>query len=279
MLATLLAVALAQPAPADAATLKFIESLRDPVTGVYKVTADGKPNLRAVNGASKAIKRLGGTVPDGEKLQEFVVRCYDPKTGEFAEEPGGRVSVAATAVGVITAVEVGLPKDRFRKALDYLKAKATAWEDVRLAGAAVEAWGVKDCPIDLAPWEKIADQAGEAAVGGPREGGARDVAGVVAFKLRLGREVPAKDAVAGFLQTGQRADGGWSKPGADESDLESCYRVMRALHLLKAKPEVAALRAFLASCRKPDGGYSVTPKGPASMSGVYYATMIEGWLR
>jgi len=31
----------------------------------------------------------------------------------------------------------------------------------------------------------------EIAVGGPREGGARDVGGVVAYKLRLGREVPA----------------------------------------------------------------------------------------
>lgn len=280
----LLCVSTQTPAIDDAVkqkleTLRYIESLRDPASRVYKVTAEGKPNLRAINGAVKAIKLLGGQVTDGQKLQEFVIRCYEPTTGAFAEEPGGHVTLTATSVGIITAVGIGLPKDRFRKALDHLKAKATVWEDVRLAGAAVEAWGVKDCPIDLTGWDAIADQAGESAVGGPREGGARDVGGVVAFKLRLGRELPAKEAVAGFLKTGQRQDGGWAKPGADESDLESSYRVMRALHLLKAKPEASALRAFLASCRKPDGGYSVTPKGPASMSGVYYATMIESWLR
>ncbi len=245
MLACLL-VALAQPSPADtAATLRFIESLRDPATGVYKVTADGKPNLRAVNGGVKTTRALGGTVADVDKLRAFVLSCIDPATGGFAEEPGGKVSVSATAVGVITAVELGIPKDKFRMALDHLKANAKTWEEVRIAGAAVEAWGVKDCPFDLADWDKIADAAGEAAVGGPREGGARDVGGVVAFKLRLGRELPAREAVAGFLQSGQRPDGGWSKPGADDSDLESSYRVMRALHLLKAKPEAAAVRQFI----------------------------------
>ena len=259
-------------------TCSYIESLRDPATGAYQVTAGGKPNLRAVNGAVKAKRRLGGLVTGVEKLRAFVLACHDPATGGFAEEPGGKVSVPATAVGVITAVEVGVPRETVRKSLDYLKANAKTWEEVRIAGAAVEAWGVKDCMFDLAAWEAIADKAGELAVGGPREGGARDVGGVVAFKLRLGREVPARESVTGFLQTGQRADGGWSKPGADESDLESSYRVMRALHLLKARPEVAAVRQFLASCRKPDGGCSVTPKEPASMSGTYYAAMIESWL-
>ena len=42
------------------ATLKYVQSLRDPATGAYKVTPDGKPSLRAVNGAVKAIKYLGG---------------------------------------------------------------------------------------------------------------------------------------------------------------------------------------------------------------------------
>ncbi len=271
-----LLLAVAQPALVE--TLLFIDALRDPATGAYRVTAGGKPNLRAVNGASKAIKLLGGQVTGVEKLRAFVRSCIDPATGGFAEEPGGKVSVSATAVGVITAVEVGVPRDTVRKSLDYLKANAKSWEEVRIAGAAVEAWGVKDCPFDLAPWDAIADTAGELAVGSPRDGGARDVGGVVAFKLRLGREVPARDAVTGFLQTGQRPDGGWSKPGADDSDLESSYRVMRALHLLKAKPEATAARRFLASCRKPDGGYSVTTKEPAGMSGVYYAAMIESWL-
>jgi hypothetical protein len=53
---------------------------------------------------------------------------------------------------------------------------------------------------------------------------------------------------------------------------------MRALSLLKAKPDAAGVRRFIASCRNADGGYAVTPKGPSSMSGVYYAAVIEKWL-
>jgi hypothetical protein len=260
-------------------TLRFIDSLRDPATGAFAVTKGGKPNLRAVNGAVKAAKHFGRPIAEMDRLRAFVTACYDPATGAFAEEPGGKPSGPATAVGVITAVQVGVPRATVRKAMDYLKANAKTWEEVRIAGAAVEAWGVTDCPFDLAAWDAVADEAGQAAVGGPREGGAREVGSVVAFRLRLGRELPTRTQAAEFLRAGQRDDGGWAKAGEAASDLETCYRVMRALHLLKEKPEAGAVRGFLKACRNADGGYAVTPGGPSSMSGTYYAAMIEGWLR
>ena len=101
---------------------------------------------------------------------------------------------------------------------------------------------------------------------------------MAALKLRLGLPFPARDAIPGFLQVGQLNDGGWGKT-SEASDLESTYRVMRAMYLLKGRPDAAGLRRFVASCRNADGGYGVTPKAASSMSGVYYATTVEKGLK
>lgn len=277
------AVTVAQTEKIDAAvkeklaTLKYVQSLRDATTGAYKVTADGKPSLRACNGAVRAIKTLGGEITGADKLTAFVLSCYDPATGAFAE-PGGKPDVAITSVGVMAAAELGIPKEKYKGAMGYLAKHAKAFEEVRIAAAAVEAWGVKDCPFDLAKWDAVADEFGRSAAGTPREGGAREVGSVAALKLRLGLPFPAKDAIPGFLQVGQLNDGGWGKT-AEASDLETTYRVMRAMYLLKAKPDPAGVRRLVASCRNADGGYGVTPKAPSSMSGVYYATTVEKWLK
>ena len=74
--------------------------------------------------------------------------------------------------------------------MDYLKENAITFEDVRIGAAAVEAWGVKDCPFDLKPWFKIADKDGteiESRIS-PRGWYARDVeASHAAFSFgRLG---------------------------------------------------------------------------------------------
>jgi hypothetical protein len=264
---------------AKLATLKWIHAQHDPATGAYKVTPDGKPSLRACNGAVKAIKYLGGKLPEPEKTAAFVLSCHDAKTGTFAE-PGGKPDVAITAVGVMAAVELGIPKEKYAKAMDYLKANAKTFEEVRIAAAAVEAWGVKEAPFDLAPWFQAVrwrmEDLGEAEA---KDGGARDLGSVAAMYLRLGRPVKDPRAVGRQLAVGQRADGGWGKAGESASDLESTYRVMRALRLLKAKPaDPAKLRGFVALCRKADGGYGVTAGAPSTMSGVYYAAIVSKWL-
>ena len=113
------AVLFAQTADEKKATLKFIDSLRDPDTGAWAVSPpkDGeklKPSLRAVNGAVNALKFFGGELTDKEKVTKFVMGCYDEKTGAFAE-PGDKPTVAMTSVGVLAATAVGIDKARYRR--------------------------------------------------------------------------------------------------------------------------------------------------------------------
>lgn len=280
LLLAVAAPAFAQTAEEKAATLKFIASLRDPDTGAYAVNPpkEGEkpaPSLRAVNGAVKAIKHLGGEVTDKSKLATFVMVCFDEKTGGFSE-PGGKPDVPTTAVGVMAAVEVGVPKEKYKKAMDYLKEKAVEFEDVRIAAAAVEAYGVTESGIDVKPWVKetfgVLNTLSEA----------RDAGGATVALLRLAPDRlkdDVKKEAADLIRDRQRPDGGWAKPAAKASDAETTYRVMRCLMMLKEKPkDIPLLKQFLTSCRRKDGGYGVDAAAPSSMSGVYYAATIGKWL-
>ena len=97
--------------------------------------------------------------------------------------------------------------------------------------------------------------------------------------LRLGGDVEHTDAVLKEMKAGQRADGGFGKEDSPSSDLETCYRVMRSLHMLKAHAaDEDRVRAILASCRNEDGGYGVAKGKPSSASGTYFAVTITRWL-
>jgi hypothetical protein len=255
--------------------------LHDRETGGFKPDPAGKPGLRATSAAVRAIKYLGGKAPNPDRHAAFVMTCFDPATGGFADAPGGKPDVNVTSVGVMAAVELGVPREKFRKAMDYIQANAKTFEEVRLGAAAVEAWGVKDCPFDLGPWFEIVGSHFAKAGGIPMaaDGGARDAGSVVAMYLRLGKPLPRPNAVLTVLQDGQRDDGGWGRKDATGSDLEATYRVMRAFYLMKEKPrEVAKLRQFIAKCRNPDGGYGVAPGEKSSVGGTYYAAIITHWL-
>lgn len=278
--------ALAQPSPAEKqATLTFIASLRDPETGAFAVNppkpgAKPTPSLRACNGAIRAIHYLGGKLDHPEKIAAFVLKCYDPATGAFAE-PGGKPDGGVTAVGVMAAVELGIPEAKFPKAVEYLHRTAKTFEEVRIGAAALESLNKR--PDWLGEWFKIADaQLGPDGTAGTGDGVARDTGSVIAMKLRLGiprRQLANADKLDDVLQAGQRADGGYGEAGAAGSDLGSTYRVMRAFVLLKERPkDRPGMRAFVAKCRNADGGYGVQPGQPSSMSGVYYAAIIGKWL-
>lgn len=293
-------VAVAQTAEEKKATLAFIESLRDKDTGAFKVTPDGKPSLRACNGAAKAIKILGGELADKDKVSKFVLGCYDEKTGTFADS-GTKADVASTAIGVIVACELGIPKDKFKGAMDYLGKNAKEFEEIRIGAAAVEAWGVKDCPFDVTGWSMTTSEYAHAlaprkpsknlldfnlGIGGHEKQLARDFGSAFAVFLRLKDdplELPQDRAAVEFfaaqLQTGQRDDGGWGKKDTKTSDIESTYRVMRPLMMVKTPPkDEKKLREFLAAHRNKDGGYTTEPGKPSSMSGVYYNAIITKWL-
>jgi prenyltransferase beta subunit len=292
LVALLPSAALAQakaPDPARLETIKYVRQLQTPSGGFApsKPEGDAKPtaSLRATSAAVRALKYVTGqpvkeAVPDAAKVAEFVMSCYDPKTGAFADAPGGKPEVNVTSVGVMAAVELDVPKEKFRKAMDYIQANAKTWEEVRLGAAAVEAWGVKDCPFKLDGWREIRRQrpALKLTFESLKDGEARTLGSMEAFDLRLGFTKPAFKGNQ-FLDFGKRDDGGWGKEGAKESDLETTYRVMRAYYMDKGKPkDVAKLREFIARCRNADGGYGTKPGDKSSVGGVYYAAIVTKWL-
>jgi prenyltransferase beta subunit len=241
--------------------------------------------LRATNGAARAWKYLGGdnpgaTLPNKDRHAAFVLSCYDPKTGGFAE-PGGKPDVTITSIGVMAAAELGIAHQKYARAMDYLKENAKTFEEVRIGAAAVEAWGVKECPFKLDEWFRIGKAFGTRPVRDAKDD-ARDCGSLTAMWLRLGNtleEMQREVIVSEVLKPGQREDGGWGKKGENASDIETTYRVMRALMLLKEKPrEAQKLRAYIEAHRNKDGGYATKPGDPSSMSGVYYCAIVSKWL-
>jgi hypothetical protein len=173
---------------------------------------------------------------------------------------------------------LGIPHEKYAKAMDYLRENAKTFDEVRIAAAAVEAWGVKDCPFKLDAWVKVATD--YAAKPDPKEDASRAAGSAAAFFLRLGQKLPPDLEVASLtLRSGQRKDGGWGKAEGN-SDIETTYRVMRALMLLRVKPkDVSKLREYLESHRDKDtGGYATKPGDKPSMSGVYYSVIVSKWL-
>jgi hypothetical protein len=53
---------------------------------------------------------------------------------------------------------------------------------------------------------------------------------------------------------------------------------MRAVHMLKLKPDVARLRTFLGRCLNADGGYGVAPGQSSTIAATYNAAIIYHWL-
>jgi prenyltransferase beta subunit len=261
-------------------TAKWVLEQEAPDGGFYATPqdpkSDAKPqaSLRATNAAVKALKYLGFPMlpKQREKHAAFVLKCHDPKTGGFAE-PGGKPDVTTTAIGVMAAAELEVPHEKYAKAMDYLKENAKTFEEVRIGAAAVEAWGVKECPFKLDEWFEIAARFKARQI---TDGDARDVGSYAALMLRLGRECAGCEVL---LLKGQCDDGGWGEKGAKASDIGSTYRVMRAMYLMKAKPkDVKKLRAFIAARRNKDGGYATEPGGKSTVNGVYYAAIITHWL-
>ncbi|MBA4190383.1 MAG: hypothetical protein C0467_20540 [Planctomycetaceae bacterium] len=286
LLAFVPSVAVAQ-SDAQKETIKWVLALEDPTGGFYVASQDPnidavpRPSLRATSAALRSLKYLGAEIPNKDKHTAFVLKCYEPSTGGFAE-PGGKPDVTITSVGVMAAAELNIPHEKYAKAMDYLKENAKTFEDVRIGAAAVEAWGVKDCPFDLLKWHEIAVKDINLKLPAIDNGGARVVGSVTAFTLRLGLQKGNDSkpmSIAQLLDRGQLPDGGWRKEGEKGSDIETTYRVMRAYMLLNEKPkDTLAVRKFVVSHRNKDGGYGTKPGEKSNMGGVYYATIITKWL-
>ncbi len=261
------------------ATIAYLQPLQQKDGGFVASAGQPKSSLRATLTALRALKYFGGDAKDRDAAVTFVKSCFDKDSGGFADQPGGKPDVILTAIGAMALVELKQSTAPYEPGLlKYLGDQAKEFEQVRLAAAAVEALGKQ--PPQAKDWlaqvRKMATPDGSYGKG---DGTARETGSAIVTVLRLGGKVEHPEAILKTLNAGQRSDGGFGKANAKGSDLESCYRITRAYHMLKAKPEkTAALREFIAKCRNADGGYGVEPGQPSTTGATYYASIILHWL-
>jgi prenyltransferase beta subunit len=272
-------------AQADAgrhATAQFVRALQAEdggfLPGSPGATAS-KGSLRATTAALRALKYAGAEPARREACERFVRRCFDPKTGGFVDSPDapGQPDVATTAIGIMAVAELKLPlRDYSPAVLKYLGERAKTFEEIRMAAAGVEVMAA--LPPQAVEWRKqVAAMRNRDGSFGDGDDRARATASAAATLLRLGDQPAHFARVVDIIRAGQRADGGFGKRGSG-SDLETCYRVTRALVMLKSTPNAPRLRAFVARCRNADGGYGIAPGQPSTTAATYYAAIVRHWL-
>lgn len=278
----LLSIAAAARAQSDAQkkqTIAYLQKLQTDDGGFRADSRAERSDLSSLEAAIRALTKFGGAARDKAACIAFVEKCFDKDGGGFAARPGGKAAYLPTAIGVMAVVELKMPMEPYLDAvIKYLDEHSKTFEEIRLTAASFEALGKR--PPHAEAWLKqIAKLRHEDGTYGEADGKARDTGSAVCAVLRLGGEAAHTDNVLRALNAGQRKDGGFGKQGTATSDLSSSYRIMRAFHMLKAKPKRADdLRTFIARCRNEDGGYGVEPGHASNVSGTYYAAMILHWL-
>ncbi len=265
------------------ATVAYVQKLQQADGGFIgvlpaaNVKAAG-PGLKTTSTALRALKYFGGEPKESASLPKFVASHFDKATGGFSDLPGGKTDVFTTAVGLMAVTQLKMPAEPYLEpAMKFMSDNAKTFEDIRIAAAGFEATGKKAPKAD--EWIKeIVKTRNADGTYGKGAGTARATGSAAAAILRLGGTIDMRDNVVKAIKAGQRADGGFGKEEEAGSDLETSYRVTRALHMMKEKPDEAKLRAFIAKCRNADGGYGVAPGQGSSVSGTYFAGIILHWL-
>jgi prenyltransferase beta subunit len=279
---SLLLVALPLHAQSDAqkrATIAYLQKLQADDGGFRADPRAPQSDLPATTTAFRALKYFGASPRDQAGCAAFVAKCFDKDSGGFAARPGGKAAYRPTAVGIMAIVDMKMSTGPYADAVvKYLDENSKTFEEIRLTAASFESLAKRPPHADI--WlEEITKLRNPDGTYGKDGNVARDTGGAVCAVLRLGGKVEHPDAVLRALKAGQRKDGGFGKAGVEGSDLESCYRIARAFHMLKAKPErVDRLRDFIARCRNDDGGYGVAPGQPSNVGGCYFAGIILHWL-
>lgn len=268
-------IARAQTPEQTARTARHVEGLQNPDGGF--APAPGQPSsLGSTSSAIRILKYVGGSIPDVEACRRYVLGCFDADRGAFLTAPGGDTNVGTTAGGLMAVAELGVASpEMVEKATRYLAENAKSYEDVRIAVAGLEAVGAKSPVADR--WVAIVTEGRrDDGTWGEGESRAFDTGGRAVALLRMGRELDHKDAILQALRDGQRSDGGWGSGGG--SDLSATYRVMRAFFMLKEKPDLESVRAFVARCRNEDGTYRSAPDANDDR-GTYFASIVQWWAR
>jgi prenyltransferase beta subunit len=271
-----------QPQEEKQATIAFLQALQRPDGGFLPAPGtqqEARSSLRATSAALQALNYFGGQPRDKMQAAQFVRKCFDARSGGFADQPGGKPDVILTAVGLIAVGKLDLQApDVVDAAVKYLANHAKSFEEIRMAAAGLEAVPKRSSKNEqwLGELAKLRNADGTFGKG---QGQVRATGSAAAAILRLGGMLEHRDRVLQVLQNGQRPDGGYGKEDAAGSDLETSYRVVRSLTMLKAKPaEVGKLQAFIARCRNADGGYGVAPGQRSTVAGTYFAGTLLHWL-
>lgn len=288
----LIALMLAQPATADPKEVKAAEvkaavavlkAHQLPsggfVTKLPEKGADPVPSLRTTRTAVRAHRLLGVDPPNPDKILEFLLACYDDKSGGFADQPGAKPDPISTSVALMILQELKKPTDKYlEKALTFMGEKTNGFEQIRMVASGLEETG-KTVPEQKGWVAEIEKGRNDDGSYGKGPGLARSTALNVVALQRLGAKVKDTDAVLKVLRAGQRKDGGFGGDTEGGSDLESCYRVVRLFSRLNAKPDRPEdLEKFIASCKNRDGGYATKLGDPSSLHGTYYATIVRHWM-
>jgi acetyl esterase/lipase len=279
-------VALAHPAPVPAQS-----------TGEMRQTAavvaewqnrdggfGGKPgqasSLGSTSSAARILGFVGGSIPDVAKCIAYVKSCADPTTGGFATTPGGSADVGTTASGLMALAALKIdPTPYSEGAIAFLSKNAKTFEEVRIAVAGLEA--IKATSPDFPRWiEQVKEGQNPDGTFGNGAGLPRATGSKVVALLRMGvkLEPDKKAAIVAALRAGQRPDGGWAENDGP-SDLGSSYRIMRGFFMMKEKPDLTRLRAYLKSHRQPVCTYGPKPGVEDDPSGTYYCSIMNYWAR
>jgi prenyltransferase beta subunit len=285
-----------QTAEQKKATVAYVLQLQAPDGGFWPSAAERRAknptgSLRATTAALRVLKYNGGDFAnkhDAQACTQFIRGCYDKKRAAFADHPGGNLDVITTAVGLMAVVELKLPIDEYGDTVKYFFSVLSKspmnpgdmkrFEDIRMAAAGLELF-VRFFPP---PWVgEIHQLRNLDGTYGKGDGVARATASAVVALMRLGEDAPAgkeRQKIVVALKNGQRPDGGFGKESDAKSDLESCYRVVRAFHMLHEKPDAVACLRFITRCRNADGGYAIAPGQTSTVAATYFASIIQHWL-
>ena len=259
-------------------SIGYINNLQNPDGGFRPTATETLSDLGAVTSSMRALKYLHPMARPRERElpKEFVMKCFDRSSGGFSNRPGDKPDVRSTAMGLMAMAELKMPvKDHADAISKYFVANAKTLGDIYITAAALNAAEVPPPKDKTAEWIATFEKTRNADGSYGKE--PADTAGAVNTILRLGGSLRNPDATAAIVRAAQQGDGGFAKPG-EKSDLATTYRCMRALWMLKTKPNSDRLRAFIARCRNDDDGYGVQPGQPSSTSGTYYAAIVMHWL-
>lgn len=272
-----IAVARAQT-PADLAQTAEFAARHQNRDGGFAAKPGAASTLGATSSAIRILNHVAGSIPDVPNAIDFVKRCRDPKTGGFAQTPGGKPDVHTTAVGLMAIAELKIADDpAIDGAIRYFHENVKSFEEVRIAVAGLEA--VKKPSPDFPKWREIvnADRNADGTWGsGPTQ--ARATGGAAVALLRMGFELDRRDAILEAMRRGQQPDGAWIDADGSEN-LGASYRIMRCFYMLNERPNLETIQGYVAKCRQPNGGYGSAPGKPADLGGTYLATIIIRWSR